>query len=140
MGSYWGGLVHRPDVGLREGIFLTARRLHRVSQDIFLNVGPKTRQEDEGDLEHLSLMRVNVGDKQCKERSLCCSETKQAASRAVRRRDRSCSRSPPEIYEESIYYSAAMSHGTACRGAAAVQRQSKRCAAVAPGGDQAAAA
>lgn len=31
--------------------------------------------------------------------------------------------SPPEIYEKSIYYSAAMNHGTACGGGGADQRE-----------------
>lgn len=39
---------------------------------------------------------------------------------------RALSWSPPQIYEESIYYSAAMNHGTACGGGGADQRRERK--------------
>lgn len=46
--------------------------------------------------------------------------------------------SPPEVYEKSIYYSAAMNHGTACGGSGRDQRgreEKRRRAALIPAGD-----
>ena len=50
--------------------------------------------------------------------------------------------SPPEVYEKSIYYSAAMNHGTACGGSGRDQRgreEKRRRAALIPAGDPVAA-